>query len=272
MNKPVKLLLLGASFALFANGSLFAQELKPEDNGIFGYHTAPRYSPSEEHPLRILAYAAHPFGWVAREGITRPLSALFSSGEFMKSFFGFREPNDFRRSECFSNDSSIPDCRALVPFNYDNGAASNANAETNSDASASAERNQTSSLASSDGAQIYFPDVNFDFNRHGLNELGKGRAHQIYEALKSSGAVNVVLEGHTDYKGSDAYNEKLGLDRAETVKQELIALGVPADKIATVSFGKTRPVLKDEESWAAAVNRRVEVRFKSDAKAQANLN
>lgn len=63
--------------------------------------------------------------------------------------------------------------------------------------------------------QVFFPNVNFDFDKRTLNGLGMGQAKQVAELLKGSSAdMKIVLQGHTDYKGSDAYNMKLtfGMD------------------------------------------------------------
>lgn len=237
-------------------GALWAQDKMPEDNGIFTYYTPPRARPSEEHPLRILAYVVHPVGWVVRELITRPFSYFASSTETTRSVFGYREPYDYRNPECFSADSSVPDCRAISPYNYD----SLGTAEAAPD---------TAALNTTVERQVYFPDVNFDFDVRKLNDLGKGRTRQIAKLLEQSPGVNVVLEGHTDYKGSDPYNEKLGMDRSEAVRQELVALGVPADRVATVTFGKTKPVFGEQEDWARAVNRRVEIHLDSGQTSEA---
>jgi OOP family OmpA-OmpF porin len=77
--------------------------------------------------------------------------------------------------------------------------------------------------------------------------------------LTDSPNLKVVLQGHTDAKGTDQYNEKLGLQRAESVRQELVSQGVTADRLSTVTFGETQPVYTDDTDWARAVNRRVEV-------------
>ena len=49
------------------------------------------------------------------------------------------------------------------------------------------------------------------------------------------------------------------MDRAEAVRQELVNLGVPAERLSTVTFGKSQPIYSEQEDWARAVNRRVEV-------------
>lgn len=245
-------LLLAAFFVASSVGSATvgsAQEMIPTDNGLATYHTAPRYRESESHPLRIVSYVVHPVGWLAREVLFRPLSYFASSSETTRSIMGYREPFDYRMPECFSADDSTPDCRSLSPFNY--AAAEVAPAEPAAPESAAA-------VVQSD-TRVFFPNVGFDFDKRALNDLGKGRVREIARILQNSGSVNVVLQGHTDYMGSDAYNEKLGLDRAEAVRAELVTLGIAADRLSTVTFGESQPVFTEQEDWARAVNRRVEV-------------
>jgi hypothetical protein len=99
-----------------------AQEQLPSDSsdGLYGeYHPSPAYRESESHPLRVLAYIVHPIGWLAREVIFRPLSYFASSTPETRAVMGYREPHDFRRPSCFSRSDSIPDCRQVKPFDYD---------------------------------------------------------------------------------------------------------------------------------------------------------
>ncbi|MBN8547837.1 MAG: OmpA family protein [Deltaproteobacteria bacterium] len=238
----------------FISGSVFAQDLLPADNSWVTYHTAPRYRESESHPLRVAAYIVHPIGWAAREVVFRPLSYFASSTEVTRSVMGYREPFDYRQPECFSPDDSAPDCRSVSPFNYDNAGSTGASVVGATD---------TAAVASDTQRQVYFPDVNFDFNKRNLNDLGVGRAHQLAALLKAEPGLKVVLQGNADYKGTETYNEKLGLDRAEAVRQELVSLGVPADRLSTVTFGESQPVLPEQEAWARAVNRRVAVQVEA---------
>jgi outer membrane protein OmpA-like peptidoglycan-associated protein len=236
-------------------GLVSAQDVLPADNGLASYHASPRYRESESHPLRIAAYVFHPIGWLAREVIFRPFSYFASSTEVTRSVLGYREPFDYRQPDCFSADDSSPDCRTIMPFNYDNPVT---------DGAGSAVDGQPVAAVSSD-RQVYMPDVNFDFDKHSLNDLGRGRANQLAALLKKEPGLKVVLQGHADFKGNDGYNQKLGMDRAEALRQELVALGVPADRLSTVSFGESQPVLAEQEDWARAVNRRVEVSVESAA-------
>lgn len=248
--KKITAFLLTGLICLIWSQQVLAQDLLPADNGLATYHTAPRYRESESHPLRVLAYIVHPIGWVAREVIFRPLSYFASSSEETRSVMGYREPFDYRQPECFSADDSIPDCRAVAPFNYDT-------------APAVAEREEP--VVKEVVREVYFPDVNFDFDVRQLNDLGRGQVRRVKGMLDKEPGLKIVLQGHTDFKGDEAYNQKLGMDRAEAVKQELLALGVSSERLSTLTFGKTQPIFNEQENWARAVNRRVQVQVEKPA-------
>jgi len=218
-----------------------AQELLIEDNGIYNsYHQAPRWRESESHPLRIAAYAIHPFGWLLREGIFRPISYVASSTEFTRSFFGFREPLDFRRPLCFED--RVPNCKEVAPWNLIGGRASD----------------ETLTPDVTSEQKVLFPEVAFDFNKSELSEIGKARVRQVSQLLSSMPTVKVVVEGHTDFKGSDDYNMKLGSRRAEAVIKELSELGVDRSRMSPISYGESRPLFTEQTDWARAGNRRVQ--------------
>ncbi|WP_304421781.1 OmpA family protein, partial [Helicobacter japonicus] len=79
-------------------------------------------------------------------------------------------------------------------------------------------------------------------------------------ALKNTGA-KVVLEGHTDSYGSDAYNYALGTKRANAVKNALTARGVNASQIKTVSYGESKPTCTVDTPQCNQENRRVEFKL-----------
>jgi outer membrane protein OmpA-like peptidoglycan-associated protein len=217
-----------------------AQDTLPRDNSNITYYTQPEWRSSEVHPLRLAAYLLHPVGWVAREVIGRPISYFASSTPTRRSVMGYRYPYDYRQPECFSPSDTVPDCHTLAPFNYSLGTATE----------------DTGDVAQS---QVYFPNVNFDFDRRQLNTLGKGVAKRIAKKLMEEEGLKVVLQGHADYLGSENYNDVLGMDRAKALKTELMQLGVPEDRVSTVSFGETSPLVDEQTDEARAVNRRVEV-------------
>ncbi len=228
-----------------------AEEYLPVDNGLVSYHVQPRYRPSEEHPLRFVAYALHPIGWLLREGFTRPISYLMGSTEETKSIFGFREAADYRTPSCFSASNAIPDCRSIPPYNYELAPGEIGGFVKDDQA-------KTARIVAANSKHL-FPNVNFEFNSSKLNTLGKAKVLEISDIITKGGAVEVVLEGHTDSVGTDEYNNKLGMDRAESVRAELVKLGLSADSLSTVTFGKTRPLVDKDTVEARALNRRVEV-------------
>ena len=250
--KKLTAFILTGLICLAWSQQVLAQDLLPADNGLATYHTAPRYRESESHPYRVLAYIVHPIGWIAREAIFRPLSYFASATEETRSVMGYREPFDYRQPECFSADDSIPDCRAVPPFNYDTSPGLGDKEET---------------VAREVVREVYFPDVNFDFDVRKLNDLGRGQVHRVKLMLDKEPGLRIILQGHADYKGGDEYNQKLGMDRAEAVKQELLALGMSPERLSTVTFGKTQPIFSEQENWARAVNRRVQVEVEKPAAA-----
>ncbi len=95
-------------------------------------------------------------------------------------------------------------------------------------------------------------DVYFDYDRFAIRpdaaSVLKDNSKSLVGGLSDK---NIVIEGHCDERGSSSYNMVLGERRAQAVKKYLIDLGVPADKVQTVSFGKERPFCMDqtEECW-----------------------
>jgi outer membrane protein OmpA-like peptidoglycan-associated protein len=112
--------------------------------------------------------------------------------------------------------------------------------------------------------RMVFSDIAFDFDKATLTDLGKGRCYLIAQKLKENKNVKVVIEGHTDYIGTEEYNQALALKRANAVRQELIRLGIAADKMTTASYGESQPLLDMKTDWARAVNRRVEFEISGD--------
>jgi len=109
--------------------------------------------------------------------------------------------------------------------------------------------------------RVVFSDIAFRFDSTQLTDFGKGKAYLAALKLKKSSDIIVVVEGHTDYIGSEEYNLQLGLSRAETVIQELAQLGIDPRRMSVVSLGESKPAIEQETDWARAVNRRVEFRI-----------
>ncbi|MFO7608825.1 MAG: OmpA family protein [Candidatus Krumholzibacteriia bacterium] len=71
----------------------------------------------------------------------------------------------------------------------------------------------------------------------------------------------MVVQGHTDATGSAKSNQVLSLRRAETVRAELLAIGIRPDSVAAVGFGDTRPIADNDTPAGRAHNRRVDLQI-----------
>jgi len=74
--------------------------------------------------------------------------------------------------------------------------------------------------------------------------------------LKQYPAVSVTVEGHCDERGTREYNLALGEKRAQAVKNYLLSLGVPSDRVSSISYGKERPAVVGSNDNAWSQNRR----------------
>jgi peptidoglycan-associated lipoprotein len=94
--------------------------------------------------------------------------------------------------------------------------------------------------------------VYFDFDKSDLREGDKPVLAKNAEVLKKFDFLKVTIEGHADERGTVEYNLALGERRARSVYDYLISLGVPADRLKTVSYGKEIPVCTEsnEDCWA----------------------
>jgi len=98
--------------------------------------------------------------------------------------------------------------------------------------------------------------VFFDFDKYNL----KSDARRILEKqavwLKKYPQLTITIEGHCDERGTREYNLALGERRANSTKDYLVALGVPASRMRVISYGKERPVALGSNEAAWAQNRR----------------
>ena len=94
--------------------------------------------------------------------------------------------------------------------------------------------------------------VYFDTDMSNIREDGRATLAKQAEWLKKYTNYPITIEGKCDERGTREYNLALGERRANAVRQYLVAQGVPADRIKTISYGKERPevVGSDEGAWA----------------------
>jgi len=102
--------------------------------------------------------------------------------------------------------------------------------------------------------------VLFASGKFALLDSAQTRLDQVAEALKDqSEDKTMVVEGHTDNRGSDAINGPLSRDRASSVRDYLVGRGVDAKKITSIGMGSSRPILDNKNPENRANNRRVEI-------------
>ena len=94
-------------------------------------------------------------------------------------------------------------------------------------------------------------DVFFDYDKAAVRDDQKAALNDNVGWLKGNSGAKVLLEGHCDERGTAEYNLGLGERRAKAVKDYLIAAGVAADRVSTISYGKERPFVlgHDESAW-----------------------
>ena len=107
---------------------------------------------------------------------------------------------------------------------------------------------------------IVLQNVNFEFNKATLTADSQTVLSEVATGLKSDPNMKVEIAGHTDSKGSDAYNQKLSQNRANSVKAYLVSQGVPTTRLVAKGYGEKSPVATNETDEGRAQNRRVEFR------------
>lgn len=95
-------------------------------------------------------------------------------------------------------------------------------------------------------------DVYFAFDKSDLSPEARNILEENAAALKKFGTAKIQIEGHCDERGSTDYNLALGERRAASVKSYLTSLGIPEDRLSTISYGEEMPADPEhtEEAWA----------------------
>ncbi len=106
----------------------------------------------------------------------------------------------------------------------------------------------------------------FDFDKSALKPEGRRALDELVARLAPVSLDVVIAVGHTDSIGTDAYNRRLSLHRAQAVKGYLVSRGVPADRVTADGRGEKEPVASNRTRQGRAMNRRVEVEVIGTAK------
>jgi OOP family OmpA-OmpF porin len=102
-------------------------------------------------------------------------------------------------------------------------------------------------------------DALFDFDKSVLKPAAKASLDSLAGKVKSLTLEVIVAVGHTDSIGTDAYNQKLSIRRAEAVKKYLVSQGIEAKRIYVEGKGESQPVADNKTKEGRAKNRRVQI-------------
>ena len=99
-------------------------------------------------------------------------------------------------------------------------------------------------------------DAYFDYDKAEIRADAREALGKTADFFRSYPQLRVTIEGHCDERGSTEYNLALGDRRASAVKQYLVSLGIPADRLTTVSYGKEKPFCMQSDEACYQQNRR----------------
>ena len=104
--------------------------------------------------------------------------------------------------------------------------------------------------------QGLFAEIHFDYDKSDVREVDKATLQRNAENLKKFDFMMVTIEGHCDERGTVEYNLALGERRAKAAHDYLVSLGVPAERLKSVSYGKEVPVCTESSASCWTRNRR----------------
>jgi len=115
-------------------------------------------------------------------------------------------------------------------------------------------------------------NILFGFDKADLSVEAKGNLDKLVTVLNTYADTDIELQGHTDSKGSEAYNQTLSEKRATTVSAYLAEKGIKADRVTIKGFGETVPKYDNETEEGRAQNRRVEFLITANEKMVADAD
>jgi OmpA-OmpF porin, OOP family len=105
----------------------------------------------------------------------------------------------------------------------------------------------------------YAADAFFDFDKAVLKPEGRAKLDDLVGKVQGINLEVIIAVGHTDSVGTDAYNQRLSVRRAESVKAYLVSKGIEKNRVYTEGKGEKQPVADNKTSEGRAKNRRVEI-------------
>jgi outer membrane protein OmpA-like peptidoglycan-associated protein len=106
--------------------------------------------------------------------------------------------------------------------------------------------------------KIIVNGIRFDVGKSTLKPESMGPINEIFKLMKDNPDLKFSVEGHTDSQGEDDFNMKLSQERAETVRNTLIKMGISSDRLTAKGWGESKPISNNASPEDMANNRRVE--------------
>jgi len=105
----------------------------------------------------------------------------------------------------------------------------------------------------------YAADTFFDFDKYALKPEGKAKLDDLIGKMAGMNLEVIIAVGHTDWIGTEQYNQKLSERRANAVKEYLVSKGVEKNRVYTEGKGELQPIASNKTAEGRAKNRRVEI-------------
>jgi OmpA-OmpF porin, OOP family len=100
--------------------------------------------------------------------------------------------------------------------------------------------------------------INFERRSTKITEDSNVVVKEIAKILKDNPSFKIEVAGHTDSRGTSSLNKQISQDRASSVREVLISLGIDKNRVTAVGYGEQFPIAKDDENGLSEINRRVE--------------
>jgi len=110
-------------------------------------------------------------------------------------------------------------------------------------------------------AEVPMEMIHFDFDKYFIRDDAKAVLEANAEWLQQFESIQIVIEGHCDERGTEEYNLSLGEKRAKSTIDYLVSLGISADRIKIISYGKSQPIDLEHNEDAWQKNRRAQFKI-----------
>ena len=118
---------------------------------------------------------------------------------------------------------------------------------------------QSQKASSVSQLQSSLDKIYFDFDSANLSDSARSTLTKNAKVLSKESSAKILIQGNCDELGSAEYNLALGERRAKSAQQYLVTLGVKADRLSTISYGKEKPAVQGSDEAARSKNRRDEL-------------